>query len=89
MPFWRRSIWRVLHDFEEEELEEIRRRIGEVRAIGLEYSGVPCIRDLLSEVIQGVSGLLDTNYGELIEYEEALARFRREPLWDWRSAPAE
>ncbi|WP_329216968.1 hypothetical protein OG352_13455 [Streptomyces sp. NBC_01485] len=78
----------VLGEFDEEELDEIGRRIGEFQAILLEYSGVFCIRDLLGEVIQGVSGLMDTNYGEIIEYEEVLARFRRERLWDWRSAAA-
>ncbi|MET9066466.1 hypothetical protein [Streptosporangium sandarakinum] len=74
----------VLDEFGEGELGEIRRRIGEFQPILLEYSGVSCIRDLLGELIQGVSGLLDTNFGELIEYEEVLARFRHDPLWDWR-----
>ena len=79
----------VLGEFDEAEVREIRQRIGEFRAIMLEYSGVSCVRDLLGEVIQGVSGLLDTNHGELVEYGEVLARFRREPHWDWRSAVAE
>ncbi|MGW5247645.1 hypothetical protein ACWEQN_28080 [Streptomyces sp. NPDC004129] len=70
-------------------MDEVRHRIGAFQAILLEYSGVSCIRDLLSEVIQGVSGLVDTNFGEMVEYDEVLARFRREPLWDWRSAVAE
>ncbi|MDX5575973.1 hypothetical protein OH733_35715 [Streptomyces griseus] len=74
----------VLDEFDEEELDEIRRRIGEFRAITLEYPGVSCIRDLLGEAVQGLSGLLDTNHGELIAYEEVLERFRSEPLWDWR-----
>ena len=79
----------VLGEFDAAEVDEVRRRIGDFQAILLEYSGVSCIRDLLGEVIQGVSGLLDTNFGEMIEYEEVLARFRREPLWDWRSAADE
>ncbi|MEV8091098.1 hypothetical protein [Streptomyces nigra] len=79
----------VLDEFDEEEVDQIRQKIGEFQAITLEYSGVSCIRDLLSDVIQGVSGLLDTNYGELIEYGEVLARFQREPLWDWRFAVGE
>ncbi|MGW2648699.1 hypothetical protein ACWC2T_28135 [Streptomyces sp. NPDC001393] len=79
----------VLGEFDEAEVDEVRHRIGDFQAILLEYSGVSCIRDLLGETIQGVSGLLDTNFGEMIEYEEVLARFRREPLWDWRSAVAE
>ncbi|MFE1934552.1 hypothetical protein ACFW95_30115 [Streptomyces sp. NPDC059474] len=79
----------VLDEFDEEEVGEIRQKIGEFQAITLEYSGVSCIRDLLGEVIDGLSGMLDTNYGELIEYREVLARFRREPLWDWRFAAGE
>ncbi|MER5429661.1 hypothetical protein [Streptomyces sp. NPDC002588] len=79
----------VLDEFDQEEGNEIRQRIGEFQAITLEYSGVSCIRDLLGEVIQGLSGLLDTNYGELIEYGEVLERFQREPLWDWRFAVGE
>ncbi|MFG1749533.1 hypothetical protein [Streptosporangium sandarakinum] len=78
----------VLDEFSEGEVDGIRHRIGEFQAILLEYSGVSCIRDLLGELLQGVSGLLDTNFGELIEYEEVLERFRRDPLWDWRSAAA-
>ncbi|MFW6693686.1 hypothetical protein [Streptomyces sp. MAR4 CNX-425] len=79
----------VLDEFDQEEVDEIRQKIGEFQAITLEYSGMSCIRDLLGEVIQGLSGLLDTNYGELIEYGEVLARFQREPLWDWRFAVGE
>jgi hypothetical protein len=79
----------VFDEFDQEEVDEIRQKIGEFQAITLEYSGVSCIRDLLGEVIQGLSGLLDTNYGELIKYEEVLARFQREPLWDWRFAVGE
>ncbi|WP_372410413.1 hypothetical protein [Streptomyces luteireticuli] len=79
----------VLGEFDAEEADEVRNRIGEFRVILLEYSRVSCVRDLLGEVLQGMSGLLDTNYGELLEYEEVLARFRREPLWDWRSTVAE
>lgn len=73
----------VLGEYDEAEVNEVRNRIGDFRAILLEYASVSCIRDLLGEVIQGVSGLLDTNYGEMLEYEEVLARFRSEPLWDW------
>jgi hypothetical protein len=79
----------VVDEFDQEEVDEIRQKIGEFQAITLEYSGVSCIRDLLGEVIQGLSGLLDTNYGEIIEYGEVLARFQREPLWDWRFAVGE
>ncbi|WP_449340113.1 hypothetical protein [Streptomyces chartreusis] len=79
----------VLGEFDEEELQEIRQRIGEFQAITIEYSGVSCIRDLLGEVVRGLSGLLDTNYGELVEYGEVLARFQSEPQWDWRLTSGE
>ncbi|MFD8608335.1 hypothetical protein [Streptomyces sp. NPDC059631] len=75
----------VLDDFSEEEVDEIRNRIGDFRAVMLEYSSVPCVRDLLLGVLQGVSGVLDTNHGEMITYGEVLERFRADPLWDWRS----
>ncbi|MFC4331985.1 hypothetical protein ACFPC0_30315 [Streptomyces andamanensis] len=75
----------VLDDFSEEEVDEIRNRIGDFRTVMLEYSSVPCVRDLLLGVLQGVSGVLDTNYGEMITYGEVLERFRVDPLWDWRS----
>jgi hypothetical protein len=66
------------------DVDGIRQKIGEFQAITLEHSGASCIRDLLNEVIQGISGLLDTNHGELIKYGDALARFQRNPLQDWR-----
>ncbi|KNB49776.1 hypothetical protein AC230_23655 [Streptomyces caatingaensis] len=79
----------VLRGFDKDELDEISHRFdGGFQAILLEYSGVRCIRGLLRAILQGASGLLDTNYGELVEYEEVLARFLREPLWDWRSTAA-
>lgn len=74
----------VLGEFDEEEVADISQRIGDFRAILVEYPGVSCIRDLLTEVIQGASGLLDTNHGELVPYEEIIARFERDPSWDWR-----
>jgi hypothetical protein len=77
----------VLGEFEEDELCEIRRVVGEAfLAVALEYSRVSCVRDLLVEVLPGTAGLLDTNYGELVEFSEVLSRFRKEPLWDWCSA---
>jgi hypothetical protein len=78
----------VLSEFDADELDEISQRIGEFRTILVEYSEVSCLRDLLSELLTGVAGVLDTNYGEFLDYAEVLARFRREPGWDWRSAAA-
>ncbi|MEU1311579.1 hypothetical protein ABZ419_22180 [Streptomyces cinnamoneus] len=74
----------VLDEFEEEEITGISARLGEFGAVLLEYPDVSSVRDLLREVIHGMSGLLDTNYGELLEFADVLDRFRREPAWDWR-----
>ncbi|MEU1823802.1 hypothetical protein ABZ502_15420 [Streptomyces abikoensis] len=76
----------VLDEFEETEIAGATSRLGDFRAILLEYSDVPGVRELLVEVLRGLSGLLDTNYGDLLEYSEVLKRFERDPSWDWRSA---
>ncbi|GHC54930.1 hypothetical protein [Streptomyces cinnamoneus] len=76
----------VLDEFEAEEITGISARLGEFGAVLLEYPDVPSVRDLLREVIHGMSGLLDTNHGQLLEFADVLDRFRRDPLWDWRTA---
>ena len=74
----------VLDEFEAEEIAELSGRLGEISAISLEYSDVSCIRDLLVDVVQGLTGILDTNFGEFIEYGDVVERFRLDPAWDWR-----
>ncbi|MFJ9585524.1 hypothetical protein [Streptomyces acidicola] len=75
----------VICEYDGEEIAEIYERVGEFNAVLIEYPGVACIRGLLAEVTSGIRGILDTNYGELLDYENVLERFRRDPSWDWRS----
>ncbi|WP_035287748.1 hypothetical protein [Actinokineospora spheciospongiae] len=74
----------VVEEYEQDELDEIDERLGEFDPVSLEYSGVPCIRALLQALLPGLTGLLDTNFGELIGFDEVLSRFAAEPDWDWR-----
>ncbi|MER8001773.1 hypothetical protein [Streptomyces sp. NPDC095613] len=76
----------VIGEFDEEEIDEISGRFTEFSAILIEYQGVACIRELLVNVLPGVRGVLDTNHGEFLDYEEVLERFRSNPEWDWRAA---
>ncbi|WP_409463402.1 hypothetical protein [Amycolatopsis sp. GA6-003] len=73
----------VMDDYYDHEKAELIERFGSVAPVALEYSGVSCIRPLLQVVLNGLSGLLDTDFDELIEFEEVLARFSRDPDWDW------
>jgi hypothetical protein len=75
----------VVAEFEEDEINQVSQELGEFGAILIEYPGMPCLRQLLLEVLQGFDGLLDTNHGELIRYDQVLERFRRDPSWDWAS----
>ncbi|WP_406000914.1 hypothetical protein [Streptomyces sp. NBC_00829] len=75
----------VIDEFDEEELAEISEKIGELGAVLIEYPSVACIRELLMDVLSGISGILDTNHGELLDYQSALLIFQRDPSWDWRS----
>ncbi len=72
-------------EFEEDEITQVSRELGEFGVILIEYFGMPCLRQLLLEVLQGFDGLLDTNYGDLIRYDRVLERLRRDPSWDWAS----
>ncbi|MGA4839895.1 hypothetical protein [Streptomyces sp. G45] len=74
----------VLAEFDEDEVEKITEELGEFRAVLLEYREVSCIRTLLEDVLQGLVGLLDTNFDEVLPYAHVLARFGRDPEWDWR-----
>ncbi|MGV9774295.1 hypothetical protein [Streptosporangium sp. NPDC003464] len=75
----------VIAEFEEEEIAEISQELGEFGAILIEYPDMSCVRRLLPEAIQGLDGLLDTNHGELLRYDQVLERFRLDPFWDWRN----
>lgn len=79
----------VMNDYDEDEKAEIVERLGTVEPILVEYSSVTCIRPLLQTVLEGLPGVLDTNFGELVRYGEVLERFAREPDWAWGSSGAE
>ncbi|MFD9102089.1 hypothetical protein [Streptomyces virginiae] len=76
----------VIGEFDEEELSEISGKLGEFRAVLIEYPDMACVRDLLGDVLSGIRGILDTNHGELLDYESVLRRFQLDPSWDWRSS---
>ncbi|MGW9435858.1 hypothetical protein [Streptomyces sp. NPDC055607] len=75
---------KVIDEFDEEELVEISERLGGFGAILVEYQDVTCIRRLLEDVLPGIRGILDTNYGEFLDYRDVLLRFQQDPSWDWR-----
>ncbi|MGK3204317.1 hypothetical protein [Amycolatopsis sp. MEPSY49] len=63
----------VMHDYDEGEQADLVERLGQIEPILVEYSSIACVRPLLQAVLDGLHGLLDTNFGELLEYEEVLA----------------
>ncbi|MFK0237728.1 hypothetical protein [Streptomyces vinaceus] len=79
----------VIGEFDEEELTEISEELGEFRAVLIEYPDTACVRDLLVDVLSGIRGILDTNYGERLDYGSILRRFQLDPSWDWRSSGGE
>ncbi|MEU8183482.1 hypothetical protein AB0B85_17450 [Micromonospora sp. NPDC049044] len=74
----------VIQEFEEEEIAQIQDALGDFNGIVVEYSGVSCIRDLLDEVTEGIDGMIDTNFGEILRFSEVRERFAADPSWDWR-----
>ncbi|GLW90427.1 hypothetical protein [Actinokineospora globicatena] len=74
----------VKSDFDDDELAEVDARVGAFASVMLEYRGTACVRSLLETVLPGLTGVLDTDHGQLLDFAEVLARFSREPDWDWR-----
>lgn len=75
---------RVIEDFEPEELEEVTRVAPDPYAVLVEYENVESAKALLGRLIRDRTGVVDTNYGELIEFSEFVDRMEAEPDWDWR-----
>lgn len=71
----------LLDEYESEELAEVASRIGEFSPILVEYPDAHSAQVLLAECLPGVSGILDTNYGELLDYAEVLSRISAVPAW--------
>jgi hypothetical protein len=76
-----------LSEYEDEEISEIRSRIGEFAPLAIEYPDAECVRDLLLQLLPGVTGVLDTNYNDaLLAYDEALRQIEANPDWSPRTA---
>lgn len=75
----------VLADFEPDEIEDARRRLGtDPRAVYVSSQSMDAARTFLSYALRGVSGLIDTNHGDVIGFAEFVALIEKHPEWDWR-----
>ncbi|MGW0469299.1 hypothetical protein ACWDX6_29220 [Streptomyces sp. NPDC003027] len=75
----------VLADFEPDEIEDARRRIGaEPRAIYVSCQSMDAARAFLAYALRGFSGLIDTNHGDVLEFAEFVDLIEKHPQWDWR-----
>ncbi|MCT2590109.1 hypothetical protein LHJ74_09325 [Streptomyces sp. N2-109] len=78
----------VLQDYDEDELREIRERLGEFEPLLIEYQNMDCARALLGRCLADARGIVDTNYGDLLDYPEVLRRIRERPGWTLRQTGA-
>ncbi|WP_405979336.1 hypothetical protein [Streptomyces sp. NBC_00158] len=78
----------ILADYEGEELEEVKTRIGEPYAVYVSCQSMDAARAFLRDVLPGIDGLLDTNHFEILRASEFLALVERSPDWDWRRQPS-
>ncbi|MFF8610970.1 hypothetical protein ACF06X_34255 [Streptomyces sp. NPDC015346] len=78
----------ILADYEPEELEQVRSRIGEPYAVYVSCQSMDAARAFLRDVLPGVDGLVDTNHHEILQADEFLALVDRHPGWDWRRQPS-
>jgi hypothetical protein len=75
----------VLSDFEPEDIEDMRQRIGEEpRAIYVSCQSMDAARMFLSFTLRNFSGLIDTNHGDVLEFAEFVDLVEKHPQWDWR-----
>ncbi|MFI1814218.1 hypothetical protein ACH414_28165 [Streptomyces sp. NPDC020422] len=75
----------VLSDFEPEEIEDATRKIGEApHAIYVSCQSMDAARGFLAHVLQGFSGLIDTNHGDVVDFAEFVGLIEQHPEWDWR-----
>ncbi|MEU3450723.1 hypothetical protein AB0H29_26390 [Streptomyces thermolilacinus] len=79
----------ILADYETDELDEVAARIGEPPyAVYAACQSMDAARALLTEVLPGVDGLLDTNHHDVLDTGEFLRLLARFPHWDWRRTPS-
>ncbi|MFF4371641.1 hypothetical protein [Streptomyces sp. NPDC001594] len=75
---------RVLADFEPEEIDDISTRLGSPSAIYVSCESMDAARILLPKALEGFSGLIDTNHGDVVEFGEFTRLIKNHPQWDWR-----
>ncbi|MGW7406835.1 hypothetical protein ACWGI9_24460 [Streptomyces sp. NPDC054833] len=79
---------RVLADFDPEEVRELSLKIGELCAIYLSCESMAAARALLSVVLEGRTGLLDTNHDDILDFNRFIRLIKEHPEWDWRRMSA-
>ncbi|MFC9249478.1 hypothetical protein ACFT7S_37160 [Streptomyces sp. NPDC057136] len=78
----------ILTDFEPDELDHLRTRIGEPYGVYVSCNSMDAARAFLRQVLAGFDGLVDTNHFEILPATEFLTLMDRYPLWDWRRRPS-
>lgn len=78
----------ILADFESEELEQVRIRIGEPYAVYVSCQSMDAARAFLRDVLPGMDGLVDTNHHEILQASQFLTLVGRYSEWDWRRQPS-
>lgn len=78
----------ILADFEPQELEQVRTRIGEPYAVLVSSQSMDAARAFVRQVLPGMHGLVDTNHHEILQASEFLTLVERHPGWDWRRRPS-
>lgn len=77
----------ILADYEPEELEQVRTRIGEPYAVYVSCQSMDAARVFLRDVLPGADGLVDTNHHEILQASELLTLVDRYPGRDWGARP--
>ncbi|MFE7126390.1 hypothetical protein [Streptomyces sp. NPDC057617] len=75
---------RVLADFEPEEVDDISAKLGAPFAIYVSCESMDAARVLLPKVLEGFSGLIDTNHGDVVDFGDFTRLIKSHPQWDWR-----
>ncbi|WP_405639631.1 hypothetical protein [Streptomyces sp. NBC_00019] len=69
----------ILADYEPEEVEQLRPRIGEPYAVYVSCQSMDAARTFLRDVLPGVDGLVDTNHYDILQVSEFLTLVDRHP----------
>ncbi|MEV4615567.1 hypothetical protein AB0K43_23695 [Kitasatospora sp. NPDC049258] len=75
---------RVLDDLEEEVVEVVLPALGDPFAVLVMFRSIRAVGTLLVEVLDGLTGYVDTNHGELLEIGAFTGLVGGHPGWDWR-----